>query len=230
MLIVPMTGKLSWRNPPFITILLILANCFIYFGVQFGDDEKSHEAFTYYLESGLAEIETGRFMEYLKASNRAETIPFAEDEKKDNPRRMAAIYLKMRGDGEFMKKLSNEEIITPKDDVYPKWKELSKKYIGMRSELVTEKFVDAQAELVDVALQAVQRVADADARRRHQQPQVVHADTVIAAQRDNVQFDLFAGIILKAFQIVKQASQRVISELVIAIICVEGIHECAKVD
>ena len=33
-MIVPITGRLSWRNPPLVTIVLIVINTVVFFGLQ----------------------------------------------------------------------------------------------------------------------------------------------------------------------------------------------------
>ena len=57
MLVIPLTEKISLKNPPYITIFLILANVFIFLGFQLNDNENYYKAEQYYFESGLAEIE-----------------------------------------------------------------------------------------------------------------------------------------------------------------------------
>jgi hypothetical protein len=74
MLIVPLTGKWSWKNPPWITLLLILANFFVYFVLQSGDAEKARDATDFYLSSGLGEIETASYLNYLNAAKRESEI------------------------------------------------------------------------------------------------------------------------------------------------------------
>jgi len=95
MLIIPMTGKISWRNPPFITILLILMNCFVYFVIQSGDENKYQHAGEYYLESGLAEIETTKFLEYMKATNQAGELSLPTGKKMNDPAVLAYLRQKM---------------------------------------------------------------------------------------------------------------------------------------
>ena len=64
MLIIPIIGKISLRNPPVVTILLILINVGIYFGFQFGDMAASLDAQQYYFESGLVEVELPRYLAF----------------------------------------------------------------------------------------------------------------------------------------------------------------------
>ena len=136
MLIIPMTGKLSWRNPPYITILLILMNCFVYFVIQSGDENKYQHAGEYYLESGLAEIETTKFLEYMKATNQAGELSLPTGKKMNDPAVLAYLRQKMMADRAFMRKLNNDEIITVNDPLYVKWKDRQNKYQQMLSEIV----------------------------------------------------------------------------------------------
>jgi membrane associated rhomboid family serine protease len=140
MLIIPMTGKISWRNPPYITILLILVNCLVYFGIQSGDDQKYQTAGEYYLESGLAEIETTQYLEYLKATNRAGELSLPVGKKLDDPMVLVTIRHKMMDDRAFMRKLNSDEIITANNPLYAKWKELHWKYEQMLAEIISYRY------------------------------------------------------------------------------------------
>ena len=56
MIIVPISRKPDWRNPPLVTLLLILVNCLIYFGLQSGDSKREAKALDYYASSSLATV------------------------------------------------------------------------------------------------------------------------------------------------------------------------------
>ena len=66
MLVIPLTERISWKNPPYITIFLILANIIIFLGFQLNDNEKYYKAEQYYFESGLAKIEIAKYQKYVK--------------------------------------------------------------------------------------------------------------------------------------------------------------------
>ena len=138
MLIIPMTGKLSWRNPPVITIFLILINCFVYFGIQSGDDERYEAAAKYYVSSDLAGIEIGKFVEYMKEAKRGEEVSLPEGKKLNDPVAVAHLRYKMMEDSDFMAKLNGDQIIAVSDPVYPRWKELKSKHEKMLSEVISE--------------------------------------------------------------------------------------------
>ncbi|TDT38537.1 membrane associated rhomboid family serine protease [Halospina denitrificans] len=77
MLIIPLHKKLSRRNFPLVTLLLILANVFVYLGLQGGDTEVEMEAARYYHESGLEEREWQWLDSYVPPQDQA----FREDMK-----------------------------------------------------------------------------------------------------------------------------------------------------
>jgi hypothetical protein len=75
MLIIPLSGKLTKRNPPFITIGIILINCFVFFVLQAGDKKQYLQTIQFYFESGLAKIEATRYQAYLEKHEGGKTGP-----------------------------------------------------------------------------------------------------------------------------------------------------------
>ena len=144
MLIIPLTGKISKRNPPLITIAIILVNCFVYFALQSGDGELYSRALNFYFESGLGKIETSRYQAYLKTVPRDKDVSLTQGELDENA--MMRLWATMQQDNAFMKKLINDEIITPTDHEYVKWKGLRKKYEGIMSEAVVQRYGYKPAE------------------------------------------------------------------------------------
>ena len=65
MLLVPISGKIGWKNPPVVTLALVLITCLVFFLFQTGDDDARMAAEQFYLESGLAEIEVPYYIDYL---------------------------------------------------------------------------------------------------------------------------------------------------------------------
>ena len=138
MLLIPITGKISWRNPPVVTIALIVVNCLVFFIFQLSEGQKYLEAEQYYYDSGLAQIELERYWQYVEAKDDVEApsdLDVAEDE--------ALIYtwrMTMFADAEFMERLSNDEIITPDDPTYSEWKEMRETYTQMLEATVTMRY------------------------------------------------------------------------------------------
>jgi membrane associated rhomboid family serine protease len=134
MLIIPLTGKLSWRNPPFITLGVILINCLIYFAFQSGDMQRLLEAEQYYFNSGLAAIELPEYIQYLEGSRGAgHTTTRLEDLGEEE---LARYPLEIEKDYDFSKKLRNDRIIIPQNPAYVKWKKLRRNYEQKLSRVV----------------------------------------------------------------------------------------------
>lgn len=57
MVIIPLSGRMSIKNPPFVTIALILVNCIVFFAFLSPDTKLYREAGEYYVGSDLALIE-----------------------------------------------------------------------------------------------------------------------------------------------------------------------------
>jgi len=135
MLIIPITGKLSWRNPPFVTLALILINCLVFFIFQMDDTRLFMTAEMYYFDSGLAEIEVPRYVEYRDVDAFADDSDEAlEDEALERWR------YEMMDDDVFLAQLRNDEIITPQDAEYSEWKELRSGYEGKLAQITTMQY------------------------------------------------------------------------------------------
>ncbi len=74
MLIIPLTGKISWRNPPAVTIAIILINCLVFVIFQSNDGKRYQKALDFYFESDLASIEVSRYVKHLKIDTHDSSI------------------------------------------------------------------------------------------------------------------------------------------------------------
>ncbi len=126
MLLIPITNKISWRNPPMVTIGIILLNIVVYFAFQYHDNDRHHEAIEYYFESGLAQIELPYYADQL--SGPPVEIQISDDQVKPDEETVFGFYADMRNDIAFMERLRNDEIITPDEPDYAQWKELRHTY------------------------------------------------------------------------------------------------------
>ena len=94
MLVIPISKKLSWRNPPLITLLMIFLNAFIFFAFQNNEKEKLTDASKYYFQSGLAELEVMRYLAHVN-HNQDNQQPVSAFSSKDDEK-LIHYYLKMR--------------------------------------------------------------------------------------------------------------------------------------
>lgn len=65
MLIIPLEQRPDWRNPPVLTVLLILINVLVYFGYQGKDPQREAAAWQWYSTSPLLKVERRPFLDYL---------------------------------------------------------------------------------------------------------------------------------------------------------------------
>lgn len=119
MLIVPMTKEKIWQNPPAVTICIILINVFVFFAFQ-GDDQKyTYEAYEFYFQSGLAEIELPLYQKYIQETSGVHSIKKEDQADEEKMKEL----VKMHQDYGFMQKLYNDEIIPTSDLGYEGWRE-----------------------------------------------------------------------------------------------------------
>ncbi len=135
MLIIPITGKLSWRNPPFVTLALIILNSLIFFVFQFDDNRLFMTAEMYYFDSGLADIEVPRYVEYRQADAFSDDSDQALDTEA-----LERWRYEMMGDDDFLARLRNDEIITPQDPEYAEWKDLRSGYEGKLAQITAMQY------------------------------------------------------------------------------------------
>ncbi|MGD8294079.1 MAG: rhomboid family intramembrane serine protease [Desulfobacterales bacterium] len=138
MFIIPLTGKISWRNPPFVTIGLILLNCLVFFFVQADESELQSEVSHFYFDSGLADIELPRYVAY-REGNDAGAADILEIQQLDDDT-LAGYYFEMERDSGFLKKLNNDEIIVATDPQYAEWKYLKSEYEHKRSQIISRQY------------------------------------------------------------------------------------------
>ncbi len=136
MLIIPMTNKINWKNPPIVTIIIILLNVFIFFIFQKNDHQMFVDSHEYYLKSGLAQIEVPRYIDYLSVKNNKPLI----DAKDLKPKTIYKYHFKMEQDFEFLQQLENHKIIERSDPKFIVWKEKRAEYKKRRDKSVAFKY------------------------------------------------------------------------------------------
>jgi membrane associated rhomboid family serine protease len=65
MIIIPAERAVDWRRPPWATLLIILINAIVYFGLQSGDTKLIRSAVAAYHKAGLLNIEAPLYINYL---------------------------------------------------------------------------------------------------------------------------------------------------------------------
>ncbi len=123
-MIVPISGRLSWRNPPLVTIALILVNIAVFFGLQSNDQAYLQEAWQHYTESGLVRIE---LESYLRDQGEDPTVIQTAEEEEDEA--ALSTYLgRMFRDADFQRRLEQGAVIQPGDPDHAEWQQLRREY------------------------------------------------------------------------------------------------------
>lgn len=146
MLIIPIHKKITAKNFPLVTFLLILTNSLIFFLLQGDDQEVFQKAAKYYLQSDLPDIEFPRYQDYRRYAGAGymPSIP------KEGPSRETVRYeylMSMEYDGDFMLSLKADEVIRPEDPIYPRWKKLRKRYEDIQDSGFTQQYLLHYGEL-----------------------------------------------------------------------------------
>lgn len=140
MLIIPVSGKIGWKNPPIVTLGLIVVNCLIYFLFQLNDDQAGLEAEQFYFKSGLAQIEIPLYINHLEAQAGTSAKEPASDETEMEDDELMLIHFAIEMDAAFLKGLMADQILTPQDPQHGQWKELRGAYEERRHESVAFSF------------------------------------------------------------------------------------------
>ncbi len=123
-MIVPVTGQLSWRNPPILTIALILINIVVFLGFQSQDKALRREAWQHYIDSGLVRIELEHYLRHQGQDPAVIQTAFeAEDEEA-----LSSYLDQMFRDTDFQHQLERGQIIRPGDPDHGEWQRLRQEY------------------------------------------------------------------------------------------------------
>jgi membrane associated rhomboid family serine protease len=121
----PFDRKPDWRNPPYITLILILINSVIFVLYQSHDSEQFNDAYNFYIDSKLPELEIPQYIRYLnKNSHKKDASKIKEIlyDKNTDHFNLQLIIFDMLADGGFKNALEKNEIIKPDNKNYIKWK------------------------------------------------------------------------------------------------------------
>ncbi len=134
---IPIEKKPQWQNPPIMSILLILISVGIYFTWQNNDKESEAIAFQYYIESGLAKIETSAYIDYSGAKD-VDTIKQLLTQQPQQAYRLALKNIMV--DGLFLSQLDAHEIIKPGHPQFKIWLQKHNEFKRLLNRVVKYKY------------------------------------------------------------------------------------------
>jgi membrane associated rhomboid family serine protease len=142
MLIIPVIGKIGLKNPPFVTILLILINVLVFFTTQGKDPEKIIAAYDFYQTSDLPKIELLYFQAYVSGDKKLpiEGVPGFLELNAVKDGESFNLWKHMREDVEFMYLLDRNRVVLPDDALYSRWIDLRTQFQNRLNESMTYRF------------------------------------------------------------------------------------------
>lgn len=140
MIAIPLTKNFSWRNPPVVTIGIILINCFIFIAFQHNDDRYWAEANQFYFDSGLAVLEIQFYRIYLEGENNTafesrDAIPGRNEKEKQ------LYYLRrINKNARFLEQLNSGGVVPESDPRLARWRQLRSEYAARLNRVVGYKY------------------------------------------------------------------------------------------
>ena len=134
---IPLENKPSWRNPPWMTVLLILINMAVFWGPQRTEEKALDRAAAFYARSELPKIEFPAFVQWLEDTKASEA---AEAQRALKQRASGPLLQAMQGNREFMRLLHADRIVRPDNPKFAQWQEERRQYEAMRPAPFTERW------------------------------------------------------------------------------------------
>jgi membrane associated rhomboid family serine protease len=123
---IPLENRPSWRNPPWMTVLLILLNMLVFWGPQRSEDNARERAAQYYVTSVLPQVELPPFVEWLEKTDpkRGKIARRMLPHDEAYPQLLEGL----QNDKKFMARLQAEQVVTPANPQYDEWKRDRRQY------------------------------------------------------------------------------------------------------
>ncbi|KAF0811941.1 Rhomboid protease GluP [Andreprevotia sp. IGB-42] len=149
MLLLPLPAQPDWRRPPWITLFLIVACCFIYFGLQFNDDARREAAFAAYRDAGLHELEVPLYLKDLEKRGKSR---LANELGRDVEKKWPLTVIALQADTDFQRRLAADEVITLQTVGHDAWRANRHQFEALYKQIFTEKYALRASDPKPVAL------------------------------------------------------------------------------
>ena len=145
MLILPLHRSLTRANFPWITFGLILANAFVFFGLQSGDDGARERALAYYASVDLSQWEFPAYREWLDAHADAQQRTELFSRFADAGNVEIAVQV-LQSDTDFVAELEADQVVTAAAAGHAQWRELRREFDRLWEGGFTERWMLRQSE------------------------------------------------------------------------------------
>src|SRR5574344_912298 len=125
-LAIPLENKPSWRSPPWMTVLLIVINCVIFWGWQTSEDKDVERAAQAYAQTALPTVELPLFLKHLQeqvsqGNTRYESNTVQAAERLYKHKAYGRLYVLMWQEKQFRQQLLNGQVITASHPGHAEW-------------------------------------------------------------------------------------------------------------
>ena len=125
---IPLEGRPTWHNPPWMTVLLILVNMLVFWGPQRSEEKAQERATHFYASSELPKLELPAFVKWLDDTH-SDKAPQARRLLEHNA--IGALLDGMRTETKFMAALRDHKIVTPSNPQFALWQDQRRAYDAM---------------------------------------------------------------------------------------------------
>ena len=140
---IPLENKPTWRNPPWMTLLLIIVNFLVFWGPQRQEEKMQQKAARFYLASPLPALELPLFVTWLEDTR----SQHADTAKEWLASAQAEELLKgMEQERIFLARLRSDAVITPAHPQYVQWKQVRRQYENLKPPNFTENWAQNYSE------------------------------------------------------------------------------------
>lgn len=145
MLILPLDRKPTRENFPFVTVLLVLANIFVFAFFQFGDQRIEQQATERYIESGILAEEWHWFMDWAEFARGLALEPADVDEwfgevGEDDHGDWIRLML-IESEPDFVRAVEDGIVVDPASDAFRQWQSAREKLEADRAESFTRRYM-----------------------------------------------------------------------------------------
>lgn len=134
---IPLEDRPRWSNPPWMTLLIILANVLVFFGPQRSEERAQQAAAQFYAASALPGIELPRFVDWLERTD----SPMAKQAKALQKRGLVEPLLqRMEREPKFLALLRSGQIVTESDPLHERWQTDRSRYEALQPEPFTTRW------------------------------------------------------------------------------------------
>lgn len=131
----PLDRKPDWKNPPLVTISLVLINVLLFYMWQHGDIKNEREAMEYYMYSELYKVESEQYLNFREKK----TELTERDYQRFTPKAQK-VLTELFTDAKFQQKLEADALLKPGDEGYNDWRSKRNKFVSLRNRVVANKY------------------------------------------------------------------------------------------